>query len=206
MAWTLTSSDAALLIVDMQNDFVRVGAPLEVPDARATIPAHRVLIETFRAAGRPVIYTRFLSRPEEYLLWEWSPQCRPPTKCCWKGHRRGYGDSDGARDCSAVIDELEPLPDDPQVEKYGYGAFHDTDLNARLRAMGVTELVVTGTVTQICVEETAREAFHYGYRTTMVEDAVSSFDPELHAATLKNFAMKFGWVEVAESVRDAMRW
>jgi nicotinamidase-related amidase len=64
----------------------------------------------------------------------------------------------------------------------------------------VHSLVVTGTVTQICVEETAREAFHHGFRTTMVEDAVSSFSPELHAAALKNFAMKFGWVETSTAV------
>ena len=191
------AQNAALLVVDMQNDFVRVGAPLEVPDARATIEPHRRLIAAFRAAGRPVIYTRFLSRPDYYLLWEWSPQCRPPVRCCWKGHRRSYPDIDGERDCSAVIDELAPEPGDPIVEKYGYGAFHDTDLAVRLRAIAVEALFVTGTVTQICVEETAREAFHHGFPTTLVEDAVSSFAPDLHAATLKNFAMKFGWVEPA---------
>ena len=190
---------AALVVVDMQNDFVRVGAPLEVPDARATIEPHRRLIAAFRAAGRPVVYTRFLSGPDERLLWEWSPQCRPPTRCCWKGHRRGYADVEGERDCSAVIDELAPKPGDLVVEKYGYGAFHDTDLAARLREKGVESLFVTGTVTQICVEETAREAFHHGFPTTLVEDAVSSFAPDLHAATLKNFAMKFGWVEPTDA-------
>ena len=61
-------------------------------------------------------------------------------------------------------------------------------------------LVVTGTATQICVEETAREAFHHGFRTTLVEDAVSSFAPNLHAATLENFAMKFGWVTPSDDV------
>ena len=61
-------------------------------------------------------------------------------------------------------------------------------------------LLVTGTVTQICVEETAREAFHHGFRTTLVADAVSSYAPDLHAATLKNFAMKFGWVEDSGSL------
>src|SRR5687768_8415572 len=127
--------NAALLVVDMQNDFVRVGAPLEVPDARATIDAHRQLIAAFRAAGRPVVYTRFLSRTDDCLLWEWSPQCRPPVRCCWKGHRRSYPDIEGERDCSAIIDELAPEPGDLVVEKYGYGAFHDTDLAARLRAM-----------------------------------------------------------------------
>ena len=69
-----------------------------------------------------------------------------------------------------------------------------------MRQRGVRSLVVTGTVTQICVEETAREAFHHGFATTIVADAVSSFAPDLHAATLKNFAMKFGWVDTAESV------
>jgi nicotinamidase-related amidase len=187
--------DPALLIVDMQNDFVRVGAPLEVPEARATIPAHRRLIEGARRRGLPVIYTKFLSRSEYYLLWEWSPQCRPPTKCCWKGHRRFYEDADRELDCSDVVEEVYPEPGDPVVEKYGYGAFHETPLASLLRDLGVRSLLVTGTVTQICVEETAREAFHHGFRTTLVADAVSSYAPDLHAATLRNFAMKFGWVE-----------
>ncbi len=56
------------------------------------------------------------------------------------------------------------------------------------------------TSTQICVEATAREAFHHGYRTVVVEDAVSSFAPDLHRATLANLAMKFGWVARADEV------
>jgi nicotinamidase-related amidase len=190
----------ALVIVDMQNDFVREGAPLEVPDARTTIPANIDLLRAFRGAGLPIVYTKFISRPHDYLLWQWSPQCRPPVRCCWKGHRRGYADIRGERECTEIIDELAPAGDDPVIEKHGYGAFHGTDLDARLRALGVQALYVTGTVTQICVEETAREAFHHGFLTTMVEDAVSSFAPDLHAATLRNFAMKFGWVESSREV------
>ena len=192
----------ALLIVDMQNDFVRPGAPLEVPDARATIEAHLHLIETFRKLMRPIVYTKFLSTPYRSLLWTWSKQCEPPTKCCWKGHMRRYGDFTEELECTEIIPELAPQPKDLIVEKYGYGAFHGTPLADMLRGHAVESLVVTGTVTQICVEETAREAFHHGFRTTMVEDAVSSFDPELHAATLKNFAMKFGWVAPADQVVD----
>jgi nicotinamidase-related amidase len=64
--------------------------------------------------------------------------------------------------------------------------------------------MVTGTVTQICVEETAREAFHYGYKTTLVSDAVSSYLPDLHAATLKNFSLKFGWVSTTSEVLQAL--
>lgn len=195
--------DAALLIVDMQNDFVRSGAPLEVPDARATVQPIQHLLATFRARGLPVVFTRFLSSRKPDLLWHWSPQCWPDTRCCWSGHARRYADSEGPLDCAGIIAELAPLPEEIVVDKYGYGAFHGTDLDDRLRARGVRSLLVTGTVTQICVEETAREAFHHGYRTTIVSDAVSSFAPDLHAATLKNFAMKFGWV--AES-RAASTW
>jgi len=192
--------DPALVIVDMQNDFVRVGAPLEVPTARDTIGAHRKLIAAFRAAARPVIYTKFISHSHETLLWQWSPQCRPPVKTCWKGHERRYGDSDRPLECTEIIDELRPADDDLIIEKYGYGAFHDTGFVEQLEALGIRSLAITGTVTQICVEETAREAFHYGFPTTLVADAVSSFDADLHAATLRNFAMKFGWVEDSDAV------
>lgn len=190
----------ALVVVDMQNDFVRVGAPLEVPDARATIPAHRRLIAAFRRAGRPVVYTRFIATPEPSLLWTWSPQCAPPVGCCQAGQLRAYGDVAGEREGIAVIDELAPEAGDLVIDKFGYGAFHGTRLNDALRQRGVASLAITGTVTQICVEETAREAFHHGFATTLVEDAVSSFAPDLHAATLKNFAMKFGWVQTAAQV------
>jgi len=190
----------ALLVVDMQNDFVRVGAALEVTDARATIPANRALIDRFRARKLPVVYTKFITFPTPVLLWEWSPQALPPTKCCWKGHRRWYPDIGREEECTAVIDELAPLPGEHQIEKFNYGAFHATTLEPVLRSLGVESVVVTGTVTQICVEETARQAFHHGFRTTLVRDAVSSFAPDLHAATLKNFASKFGWVEDSAEV------
>ena len=191
---------SALIIVDMQNDFVRSGAPLEVPTALSTIAAQKSLIETFRKHKIPIIYTKFISHPHYYLLWEWSPQCKPPTKCCWKGHQRYYGDIAKTEECTDIIDELSPSSNEIIIEKFGYGAFHETSLHKTLQGLGVTSLVVTGTVTQICVEETAREAFHHGYKTTLVEDGVSSFAPDLHSATLKNFAMKFGWVAKSESI------
>jgi nicotinamidase-related amidase len=194
--------DAALLVVDMQNDFVRQGAPLEVAEARTTIAPNRKLIDCFRALGRPVVYTRFLAEQSPGLMWLWSPQCGPETRCCWKGVTRRYEDRPDALDCVAVIDELAPEPGDLVIDKYGYGSFHATDLDTGLKALGVRSLVVTGTVAQICVEETAREAFHHGYRTVMVSDGVSSFDAGLKAATLKNFGMKFGWVADSDAVLE----
>ena len=194
----------ALLIVDMQNDFVREGAPMEVPDARATIPQHQQLIAFCRKVGLPIIYTRFLAGPNRTLMWEWSPQLEPPILACQRGHKRYYADVDRTLDCADVIDEIYPQPGDYIVDKYGYGAFHSTNLDDTLHSLGVESLILTGTVTQICVEETGREAFHYGYKTTLVSDAVSSYMSDLHAATLKNFALKFGWVLTTEEVLQAL--
>lgn len=198
-------ANPALLIVDMQNDFVREGAPMEVPDARDTIPQHQRLIAQFRQLNRPIIYTRYLAGPSRTLVYEWSPELEPPTLACQRGHQRYYADLDQTLDCADVINEIYPEPGDFIIDKYGYGAFHNTNLDDTLKSLGVASLIVTGTVTQICVEETAREAFHYGYRTTIVSDAVSSYLPDLHAATLKNFDLKFGWVNSSDEVMQALR-
>ena len=198
--FALDRSRQALLVVDMQNDFVRPGAPQEVPDARTTIPVIAGLLETYRALGRPVVYTRFTAGPERTLLWSWSPQCGPELRSCWPGVVRRYDDG---RELPGhdVIPELAPGAGEPVVDKYGYGSFHNTTLEDVLRARHVAQLVTVGTVTQICVEETVREGFHRGFEMVMVRDGVSSFDPELHAATLRNIEMKFGRVEPSERLK-----
>jgi nicotinamidase-related amidase len=193
----------ALLVVDMQNDFVRPGAPQEVPDARETIPVIASLLEAFRAAGRPVVFTRFSAGPGRTLLWTWSPECGPELRSCWPGVSRVYDDGQERYGHDVVV-ELEPLEGEPLVDKYGYGSFHNTTLEDVLRARDVSQVVAVGTVTQICVEETVREGFHRGLEMIMVSDAVSSFDPDLHAATLRNIRMKFGRVDRAETVLAAL--
>jgi nicotinamidase-related amidase len=190
-------NSTALIVVDMQNDFVRVGAPLEVPDARETIDVHLELLGWFRAHSRPVVFTRFIAGPSPTLVWNWSPVIAPPTCCCWPGFMRSYGDVEGERDCVAVIDELAPLPGETQVDKYGYNAFHRTRLTDVLTAHGVDTVLITGTVTQICVEDTARGAFHEGFKTAVVSDAVSSYAPDLQRASLQTLSMKYGRVMTA---------
>jgi nicotinamidase-related amidase len=192
--FALGLSTAAFIIIDMQNDFVRVGAPLEVPDTRATIEPIKAVTRLFRAAARPVVYTRFVTGEEETLLWTWSPQIRSPMRCCRRGFIRRYEDIGAERECMAVIDELAVEPGDYVVDKYWYGAFFRTNLLDILQAEGVDTVVLAGTVTQICVEDTARGAFHNGLKTVVLSDCVSSFAPDLQAATLKNHAMKFGMV------------
>jgi nicotinamidase-related amidase len=199
----LRPESTALIVVDMQNDFVRVGAPLEVPDARETIDVHLELLGWFRGRSRPVIFTRFIAGPSPTLMWKWSPVIAPPVCCSWPGFRRAYGDIDGERDCVAVIDELAPLPGEAQVDKYGYNGFHRTSLSDRLIAHGVDTVLITGTVTQICVEDTARGAFHEGFQAAVISDAVSSYAPELQRASLQTLAMKYGRVMTAsEALRE----
>jgi nicotinamidase-related amidase len=149
----------ALLLVDMQNDFVRVGPPMEVPQARDTISQHHQLFHHFRNSRLPIVYTRFLAVPKLRLLWEFSPKLAPPILACHAGHKRLYADIHQTLECIDIIDELAPKPEDFVIDKLGYGAFHGTKLDEILRQRGVESLIVTGTVTQICVEETAREAF-----------------------------------------------
>lgn len=194
----------ALLVVDMQNDFVRSGAPQEVPDARETIPVIGALLDAFRAASRPVVFTRFSAGPQRTLLWNWSPQCGPQLRSCWPGVSRLYEDGEELAGHD-VIPELEPRAGEAVVDKYGYGSFHNTMLEDVLRARAVSQVVAVGTVTQICVEETVREGFHRGLEMVMVRDAVSSFDPELQRATLRNIEMKFGRVDDSNTVLAALR-
>jgi len=105
---------------------------------------------------------------------------------------RSYLDVEGERDCVAVVDELAPRLGDHQVDKYGYNAFHRSRLTDLLLAEAVDTVVITGTVTQICVEDTARGAFHEGFKTAVVSDAVSSYAPDLHQASLRTLSMKYG--------------
>jgi nicotinamidase-related amidase len=201
----LDPARSALLVVDMQNDFVREGAPQEVPQARLVIETIADLIAAFRHSDRPVVYTRFTAGPRRTLLWTWSPECGPAERSCWPGEIRRYGDREEPLEGHAVIPELAPRPGESAVDKYGYGGFHNTTLENVLRAQGANQVVVTGTVTQICVEETVREGFHRELEMVVVSDGVASFDEELAAATLRNLAMKFGRVEPARVVLDALQ-
>lgn len=192
--FTVDAAAAALVVVDLQNDFVRSGAPQEVPDARDTLPAIRLLVDACRAAGRPVIFTRYTAGPERTHHTWFSLECAPPLKSCWPGVQRSYGDRKEPVAGHDVVDELTPLPDETIIDKYGYGAFHNTCLEDFLRASKIRQVWIVGTVTQICVEESVREGFRRGFEMVVASDGLSSFDPEMHRSTLRNLAHKFALV------------
>jgi nicotinamidase-related amidase len=196
--------DQALVVVDMQNDFLRVGAPQEVPEGRDAIPTCARLIAAYRESGRPVLFTRFLAGPQRTLMTVWSPECGEEQRSCWLGHRRLYGDRPDELAGADVVDELAPAPGETLVDKYGYGAFHSTILRDALVAQACDQVVVCGVITQICVEDTVRQGFHQGLEMVVVRDAVASFDAELHAASLRSMAMKYAAVVDADEVLGAL--
>ncbi len=194
----------ALLIVDLQNDFVRVGAGMEVPDTRGTIEANQKLIAFARENDMPVIYTKFMAGPKRTLLWNWSPQIEA-VNACVRGFKRYYPDVDKELDCTDVIAELYPVEGDYIVEKYGYSSFRNTNLLDVLYSIDRDTIIVTGTVTQICIEDTVHEAFHNRINVIVAGDAVSSFDKELHDAALKNINMKYGAVLDSNNIIDMFK-
>ena len=198
--FVLEPGKTGLIVVDMQNDFVRAGAPQEVPDARKTLPNLQRLIRRFRLAGDLIVYTKYVTGPKETLVWTWSPECAPPLKSCWRGFRRLYADVGKELEGPDIVEELHPERGDYVIEKYGYDAFFHTGLDGILRAHHIEYLVVGGTVTQICVADTVHGAFHHGYRVVVVSDAVSSYDEELHRTSLRNIGLKYGRVLSTDDV------
>ena len=199
---------AALIIVDMQNDFIHdngfvrkssqgIGVPADSLDLlKKPIPFIQRLAESFRTNGRDVIYI--------YTAWEkdYSDVALPLKKMGAKAKEMGalVKGSWGAH----IIDELAPHPNDHMVMKKAYGAFFQTPLDRTLRNLGINTLVMTGVATNFCVETTAREAVAYGYDIIMVKDGTATFDPEGHQATLKVITTGFGEVMSTDEVLGLM--
>jgi len=193
----------ALLVIDMQRGFLDPGAALEVPPARDMVPRLRDLIERFRARQLPVVYTEFVYSPRVPLLvGELHPEHKPAVP----GQATGFGvPSSNCLDGHAsaqTVAQLAPRPDELVIRKHGYDAFVGTPLDGALRARGVTSLVMTGTVTDICVLATVVGAFHREYRVTVVEDCVATLWPEIQRATLDIIGRAYGRVVSSKEIAD----
>ena len=201
----LEPARTALLVVDMQRGFVDPGEPMEVPSARACVPVIRGLLDAFRGKRLPVVFTAFVYSPDVPLLvGELHPEHKPAAP----GAPRGFGMPSSS--CLAgspsarVLDALAPRPDEPVVDKRWYDAFAGSALDGALRVRGVTSLVVTGTMTDICVLATVIGAFNREYRVTVVDDAVATLWPEIQRATLDIIGRAFGRVVSSKSVIDTL--
>jgi len=201
----------ALLIIDMQRDFLEPGGFGEmlgndVSQLRRTIEPNRRLLKAWRAAGLPVLHTREGHRPDLFDL--------PPAKQVRGRGKTCIGDpgpmgrilvrGEPGHD---IIPELYPAPGEPVIDKPGKGAFFATDLRAMLEHRGIRQLVVTGVTTEVCVNTTVREANDRGYDCLVLEDCVGSYFPEFHAMGLKMIKAQggiFGWVGESKAVIGAL--
>jgi nicotinamidase-related amidase len=174
----------ALIVVDMQNDFVCEGGSLRVPDAEATIPAIAALLELARGHGMRVVYSQDTHR-------EGDPEWR-----IWPEHAR-----EGSWGWE-LVDALAPKPEETVLRKVRYDAFYGTPLDHLLRLWGVGTLVICGTVANICVHYTAASAALRWYDVVIPRDAVSALDPFDLESSLRQTTFLFaGRVTTAAGVR-----
>jgi len=204
-------SCTALLVIDMQRDFLERGGFGEllgndVTPLRHAVEPTRRLLEAFRRAGLRVVHTREGHSPD-------LSDC-PPSKKARGRLTVGIGDAGPMGRVLVrgeyghdIIDELRPGPDEPVIDKPGKGAFYATDLAGVLEARAIRSLVVTGVTTEVCVHTTVREANDRGYECLVLEDCVASYFPELHAAAIAMIKAQggiFGWVSTSRRLLSAL--
>lgn len=201
----------ALLIIDMQRDFLEPGGFGEmlgndVSQLRRTVLPNLELLTAWRAAGLQVIHTREGHRPDLADL--------PPEKKVRGKSEKTIGDEgpmgrilirgEAGHD---IIPELYPVPGEPVIDKPGKGAFFATDLHAILQNRGITQLVVTGVTTEVCVNTTVREANDRGYNCLVPSDCVGSYFPDFHDWGLRMIKAQggiFGWVSESPELLKAL--
>jgi nicotinamidase-related amidase len=207
----LVPARTALIIIDMQRDFLEpggFGAALgnDVSLLRSAIGPTGTVLEAARRAGMTVVHTREGHRPDLSDL--------APAK-----HRRGnfptrIGD-DGPMGRILVrgeaghdiIPELAPIAGEPVIDKPGKGAFFATDLEAILRGRGIDRLIVAGVTTEVCVHTTVRDANDRGFDCLVLSDCTGSYFPEFHTAALAMIRAQggiFGWVTPSTAVLKAL--
>lgn len=198
--WTIDRDKAALLVIDMQNDFVREGAILEVPEIRSQIPRIKKLLEACRELRIPTVYTKQVFRSDlkvKPLIFQMFPLFEKA------GLRDG---TEGAEICT----ELQPQPDDIVVKKMGFSAFYNTELESVLRNIKgrrhVDTIIICGTATNICCESTARDAVERDFKVVFGSDITSAWTDEFQTFALKIIDYAFGRVMTCDEIIDALKY
>ena len=186
----LDPGHTALLVIDMQNFFVEEGQPLEVPSARDIVPNINRLAEATRKAGATVVWVQVMLSDEVFREWSIFLNFRNED-----GRQEFSGLNAGAHG-HRLWHKLDVRDEDLVVEKRRYSAFiqGSSDLDSILRARGIDTLLVTGTLTNVCCESTARDAMMLNYRSVMVSDGNAAVTDFYHEASLLNMISTFGAV------------
>lgn len=208
----LTPHRTVLLVIDMQRDFLELSgyaamAGVDVSRLRQTIAPVQALLAAARGAGIRVIYTREGHRPD-------LSDC-PPVKLA---RSRAAGAEIGSVGPLGrllvrgewghdLIDDIQPLASEIVIDKPGYSAFHQTDLDKVLRAYGIQTLVVCGVTTEVCVHTTVRAATDHGYHCITAGDACAASEPHLQQPALDMLEVEGGvFGEVCSSARLIQRF
>ena len=201
----------ALVIIDMQRDFVEPGGFGEslgndVGLLQAIVPTCRAVLDAWRAAGGFVVHTREAHRPD-------LSDC-PPAKRLRGSPTLRIGDRGpmgrilvAGEPGNQIVAALAPVDGELVVDKPGKGAFYATGLHETLQRRGITHLVFMGVTTEVCVQTSMREANDRGFECLLVEDATASYFPELKAATLAMIAAQgaiVGWHAPSGVLLDAL--
>ncbi|MPT23874.1 MAG: cysteine hydrolase [Starkeya sp.] len=202
---------AALIIIDMQRDFLEPGGFGEtlgndVSRLQAAVGPCKAVLTAARAAGLLVIHTREGHRPDMMDAPPAKVERGSPTTrigCAGPMGRiliRGEPGHD-------IIAELAPAPGEPVLDKPGKGAFYQTDLELMLKNRGVDTLLVAGVTTEVCVHTTIREGNDRGYRCVALADCCASYIPEFHRVGLEMIKAQggiFGWVSDSAALLAAL--
>jgi len=186
----LNVQKSALLVIDMQNFFLDRGSPTFTCGGLAILPNIKYLIEMFRKAGRPVIFTKHVHHPDDLdagiMGWWWEGKC-----------------IEGSPE-STIHPELRPLSGEKVVLKHRYSSFYNTDLETVLRCLKIEDLVISGIMSNMCCESTARDAYYRDYRVFFPADATASINEEMHLASLLNLAFGFAYVTTASDIAEQL--
>ena len=191
----------ALLVIDMQHGFLDPGAALEVPQGREIVPNVRRLTDACRETKVPVIFTEFVYstaipclRGDPFGTEHLPAQEGQPTgfgfasSNCLVGPGRECGRGAESAD---TIAELAPRPDELVIRAHTYDKFYGTPLELALRSRDCRYLIVTGVVTDVCVNSTLMSAANRDYRVTAVTDGVATLWPEIQQACFDIWRRKF---------------
>jgi len=205
------AASTALVIIDMQRDFVEpggFGASLgnDVTRLQAIIPTVRAVLDAWRAVDGLVVHTRESHLPD-------LSDC-PPAKRLRGSPTLRIGDSGPmgrvlvrGEPGNAIVAELAPVDGEIVIDKPGKGAFFDTGLHETLQEFGITHLVFMGVTTEVCVQTSMREANDRGYDCLLVEDGTASYFDEFKAATLAMITAQgaiVGWTAPAATLLAAL--
>lgn len=191
----LNPERAALLVIDMQNDFLCDGAPLFTEGGRAVVPNLKRLVAACRDARIPVIYTVHVHDDplrDGGMTAVWWPELQ--------NREALVAGTAGA----AVYPELAPAPGEKIVHKHRYSAFYNTDLEVVLRGLRIEDLIVTGLMTNICCESTARDGFFRDFRIFFLADGTGSVSEELHLGSLRALGYAFASVRTVDEMHRAI--